>query len=50
MKLPYPVTPARATETLPFRWSHIIGAILVLPAVAGAAYIITRIILSLPTP
>lgn len=50
MKLPYPVTPARRDVPPAIRIEHITAAILILPAIAAVAYIIARIIFSLPTP
>jgi len=51
-RIPYPITPARIDhadrDMIPIRITHILSAILVLPAIGSAAYIIARIILSLP--
>ena len=53
-RIPYPVTRARIEyserDLLPIRLRHITAALLVLPAIGGGAYIVARIIFSLPTP
>lgn len=48
MKIPIPIHPAR--DYRPFGAKHIAFAIFALPAIGVAAYAITRVILSLPTP
>ena len=54
MKIPIPIQPARVDHSerdlIPIRLTHILSAVLVLPAIGSAAYIIARIILSIPTP
>ncbi len=54
MKIPIPIQPARINhadrDLIPIRLTHILSAVLVLPAIGSAAYIIARIILSIPTP
>lgn len=51
-RIPYPVTPARVPyaerDLIPIRLTHILSAVLILPAIGAAAYIIARIVLSLP--
>jgi len=51
-KMPYPIEPARIPyadrDLIPIRLSHILSAVLILPAIGSAAYIIARIILSMP--
>ena len=49
-RIPYPITPARIDyhKSATIRLSHIMTAGVVLPAVASLAYIIARIIFSIP--
>lgn len=52
MKLPIPIESARVPyaerDLIPIRLTHILSAVLILPAIGAAAYIIARIVLSLP--
>jgi len=61
MKLPYPVTPARRDipngyevdfaerDIIPIRFDHALAAVLILPVVAFIAFVIARLVFSIPS-
>ena len=52
-RIPYPIQPARITyeqrDLIPIRFSHALAAVTILPVVGFIAYIIARLVFSIPS-